>query len=538
MSKLTIKFLSIATIVVMGLIFSVQALVNIKQTSMIEAEVGRIFDRTLPVMIEAHDLKGHIIQVQQWLTDISATRGLNGLDDGFDEAERHAKMFYQGLAAIETLDPSRAAELDELKAAFDEYYEQGKAMAGIYIDQGPIGGNDLMGDFDEVAKRLYSRLEPIIASADETMTQSQGVLVKSVEQSHWNVVVFSSVYFVMLFVLGGAIYTLLLKPLCHSVHMAKALADGEGDLTKRLDDNVIGELGQLARYTNQFVAHVQADIRRVEKGVHRLAAAAALMHGATDGTKRVMAQQQQQTDHVVGSIAEMTSTIQEVARNAGAAAGSASQADQESQNGREVVDETTRVIKLLAQEVQQAAEVIRSVEEHSETIGEVSTVISGIADQTNLLALNAAIEAARAGEQGRGFAVVADEVRSLAQRTQDSTAEIKTIIERLQTGSREAARVMIEGTKQAEVSVIQANKAGEALAVIAAEVTTINDMNALIASAAEEQEAVSAEIHNNVEQIRTVTDATDTEMRQLTAAGDELVSVVGELEGMVAKFKI
>jgi methyl-accepting chemotaxis protein len=183
--------------------------------------------------------------------------------------------------------------------------------------------------------------------------------------------------------------------------------------------------------------------------------------------------------------------VQEVARNATEAAKAASHSDEEAQNGQAVVDRTINAIDALASEVDRAANVIHRLEQDSDKIGTVLDVIKGIAEQTNLLALNAAIEAARAGEQGRGFAVVADEVRTLASRTQQSTAEIQQMIERLQAGAQEAVSVMEDSRSRASDSVSSAQSAGQSLESITRSVASITDMNTQIASAADEQSALS-----------------------------------------------
>ena len=234
----------------------------------------------------------------------------------------------------------------------------------------------------------------------------------------------------------------------------------------------------------------------------------------------------------------MNATAQEVARSATQAASSAKSADDEAGLGREVVGQAVVSINTLAGEVERAAGVIERLEKDSGQIGTVLEVIRAIAEQTNLLALNAAIEAARAGEQGRGFAVVADEVRSLASRTQQSTEEVNRIIEQLQAGTREAATVMEQSRAQASASVERASRAGESLNAIARAVGDINEMNAQIASAAEEQSAVSEEISRNVTNISEVGQQSAEGTRQLKVAAEELAGLSAHLQAMVGQFRI
>jgi methyl-accepting chemotaxis protein len=233
----------------------------------------------------------------------------------------------------------------------------------------------------------------------------------------------------------------------------------------------------------------------------------------------------------------MAATSQEVARNTAAAANAARQADSETQAGREVVNQAIDAIDHLAQEVVSAADVIHRLEAESGKIGTVLDVIRGIAEQTNLLALNAAIEAARAGEQGRGFAVVADEVRTLATRTQESTQEIQKMIERLQTGAKSAVQVMEQGRSKAQVSVQQAARAGTSLDTIATAVSAISDMNAQIASAAEEQGAVAEEINRNITNISQIANQTASGAEQTATASAELAKLAARLQTHVGRFK-
>jgi methyl-accepting chemotaxis protein len=238
------------------------------------------------------------------------------------------------------------------------------------------------------------------------------------------------------------------------------------------------------------------------------------------------------------AVNEMAASAQEVAKSAEQAAESTRNAHQESSNGKEVVDKTVISIHAVAHEVQGTAQVIHELEAQSEQIGTILDVIRGIAEQTNLLALNAAIEAARAGEQGRGFAVVADEVRTLAQRTQQSTAEIQGMITQLQSGSKKAVTVMEQGRKQATASVEQATMAGGSLQKIANAVSKIADMTTHIATAADEQYKVTGEIDRNIVAITTVINGT-VDVTQKSAEGAEhLKALAKKLQSLVAMFKV
>ncbi|MCI0654125.1 MAG: methyl-accepting chemotaxis protein [Methylococcaceae bacterium] len=269
-----------------------------------------------------------------------------------------------------------------------------------------------------------------------------------------------------------------------------------------------------------------------------LSSAAEELATVTENSKRAVRNQNAQTEQVAAAMTEMSVTIQEIARNASNAAESANNADSEAANGNRIMKDTMNTINSLAQQVERTFVFITKLKQESDGIGAVLDVIRGIAEQTNLLALNAAIEAARAGEQGRGFAVVADEVRTLASRTQESTQEIQDMIQRLQAGANEAVSVMEEGRKRAEISVAQSAKAGESIDSINKVVDNIKDMNIHIATAAEEQSATAEEINQSVVNISNSSSETAASAEQTARATEELAGLATRLQDMVSDFKL
>lgn len=316
------------------------------------------------------------------------------------------------------------------------------------------------------------------------------------------------------------------------------IAEGEGDLTHRLQVTSRDEIGQLAQAFNTFAGKVHDVVNQVKGSVAQLAAAAEQMSVITSQTSEGVARQQLETDQVATAMHQMNATAQEVARNASNTASATEEADRETRSGQAVVNRTVEAMNALAGEVERAAGVIMKVEKDSESIGTVMQVIRDIAEQTNLLALNAAIEAARAGEQGRGFAVVADEVRTLASRTQASTEEIDQVIKTLQGATREAVQVMEASRDKARTGVDQASEAGKSLTSISGAVDNITEMGTQIASAAEEQSAVVEEISRNVTSISEVASQTAEGTRQLAAASNELANLSADLQALVGRFKV
>jgi len=327
------------------------------------------------------------------------------------------------------------------------------------------------------------------------------------------------------------------RPIQNAVLAMRDIAKGEGDLTRRLDTSGSDEIAHLSDAFNEFAEKIRQTVAQVSGVTVQLGTAAEELAVITRETADGVRQQEEETSQVATAMNEMTATVQEVARNAADAATSASTALEETEQGKMVVDATIGSISGLADEINSAAEVINNLETQSENIGSVLDVIRGIAEQTNLLALNAAIEAARAGEQGRGFAVVADEVRTLASRTQQSTEEIQHMIEQLQGGSRQAVKVMHHSNEQAQETVSQAGKAGQSLEDISRVVVAINDMNMQIANAAEEQGLVSEEVNRNVININDAVQKSSLGAGQTSEASDSLARLAAELQQLVQQFR-
>ena len=341
--------------------------------------------------------------------------------------------------------------------------------------------------------------------------------------------------------LGLLIAALLARSIVRPIRVAAEamhdIAAGEGDLTRRLEAIGRNEVADLARAFNQFADKVRRLVSEVAGSTAQVAASAEEMSAITDGFNRDVSRQRDEIEQVATAMNEMTATVQDVARNAAQAAESAKSADLEAQQGQLVVQQTVSSIEGVSAEVARTASAIQRLETDSQSISKVLEVIRGVAEQTNLLALNAAIEAARAGEQGRGFAVVADEVRTLASRTQQSTIEIQQVIEQLQSGARDAADVMNQGREQVDNSVMQAQQAGTSLLRITNAVTSISDMNVQIASAAEQQSAVSDEISKNVVNINHIADRVTESAGQTAQASSQLAHLASDLQTLVGQFK-
>ncbi|KPA97311.1 methyl-accepting chemotaxis protein [Pseudomonas asplenii] len=328
------------------------------------------------------------------------------------------------------------------------------------------------------------------------------------------------------------------RPLRQMVAMLDDIAQGEGDLTRRLSSDRADELGSIAKGFNTFLIKLQAMISQVVTSVQSVSDSSEHTADIAIRTNLGVHKQMAEIDQVATAVQEMTATAQDVARNATQAAQAASHADMAASDGMRIVRDTSAAIGDLAVEIGRAVGVVQTLAKDSENINAILTAIRGIAEQTNLLALNAAIEAARAGEQGRGFAVVADEVRNLAQKTQQATEEIQSMIQQLQQGTREVVRVMEDSQHKTDESVQHAAKAAEALETITQAVSVINDMNTQIASAAEEQSAVADDINRNVINIGQVANEVAGGADESSTASAQLTKLAEQQRRLINQFKV
>jgi len=310
------------------------------------------------------------------------------------------------------------------------------------------------------------------------------------------------------------------------------------DLTRRVDCQSKDEIGDASKAFNEMINQFHQGMEEVSQATEQIASATEETSVISGQTRRNISAQQLATEQVATAINQMTATVQEVTNNISQTAEAAHKAFEETTAGDEVVKQTVKSIRAFADQISEVAGAIHQLEQDSENIGTVVDVIKGIADQTNLLALNAAIEAARAGEQGRGFAVVADEVRTLAGRTQESTEEINQMVERLQSGSRQSVSLMNDSKEQIQEVVEQAKSAGNSLSNISSAVSQINEMSTQIATAAEEQVSVTEEINKNLMEINSMATQTAQGSEQTTQASDSLAELATKMRNLVSQFKI
>ncbi|MDO6526475.1 methyl-accepting chemotaxis protein [Motilimonas sp. 1_MG-2023] len=338
--------------------------------------------------------------------------------------------------------------------------------------------------------------------------------------------------------LSTLIIASITKPLKQSAGAMSDIAQGEGNLTVTLESKGQDEITKLANNFNLFTQKIALLVRQMQPVSHNIGDTAAQLNHAVQSNHRIAEQQHHETDGVATAMNEMLATTQEVANSAQLAADSAAEANQRAQHGQASVDETISSIAALGEELEQTVSLVTQLEQDSQQIGSILDVIRSIAEQTNLLALNAAIEAARAGEQGRGFAVVADEVRTLATRTQDSTDEIQQMIAKLQKGTNDVANSVEQTLNQSSKTAARAGSAGTALSEIVASIDIITDMNHQIASAAEQQSKALDEINRNVNNISDLASESMSHNQTTSDASGQLQLVGQELNQLMGQFKV
>jgi methyl-accepting chemotaxis protein len=365
---------------------------------------------------------------------------------------------------------------------------------------------------------------------DDIHAEFRSVAIKA------SLISFTFIVFIALFIIS--IMRSIVVPLENVVAAMHNIASGDGDLTQELNANGKDEIAELSQNYNTFALKLRTTISHLLSSATTLKQSAEALGLQATEALDINENQSQQTEQIATAINEVTYAVQDVAKHAEQAAAEVSQATEQAVAGQANIDNSLRQTDLLSATIAQAVDVMQTLAEESSQVGRVLDVIRSIAEQTNLLALNAAIEAARAGEQGRGFAVVADEVRLLAQRTQQSTDEVQTMIESLQHNSQAAVNVINQSSSTAQATVEQAQQAQASLTSISNALYTINGLNASIASATLEQSHVAEEINQNVTRVAGLSQSSNDSAHNLSQSSEQLNQLALELNQQLGQFKV
>ncbi|AMJ93448.1 chemotaxis protein [Alteromonas stellipolaris] len=501
---------------------------------------GDTLEKVEKVQFPALQLSASTLVDMQKVRDTLSSAVTTGDQDTLSAASELATDAKSGLDEISAISPEFRPAISKISAGFDDYFE-----VAYGVSQSMVDGTADFSRLGQLSSQMNGSYDAVIASMTNFRDEQQAAFVDSFERTNAantslisTGVVMTIVVTLLLFATAVPIVRGIKQSIDDVVRSLKDIAQENGDLTVRIATKSEDEIGELVYWFNQFMDKLQGVVKDVVEASLPLSNLAQNLRGLTEETQRTIDIQQQSAQNAKLAVDTMSGSVDGVAHSAAQAAGDANEATSAAGEGRQIVQQTVSSIQQLAENVRETADVIGRLESDSNKVGSVLDVIKGIAEQTNLLALNAAIEAARAGEQGRGFAVVADEVRTLASRTQQSTEEIQSTIEQLQSAAHSAVEVMSRGTEQATNSVETANKAGVSLETITSTIGRINQMNEQIAHNTEDQRSVAVDIVKHVEEIHQRTEQTSSRSGELGVMCNELADLAQHLESIAKQFRV
>lgn len=533
-TKLGLGFGSILSLFVCALVVTTIMLGKVKSDS------EQVANETVPYLMSAYEMDIAAIHVSEGLTDVSATHNT----EGFKEAEQTAAKFREGLTKFKDMfkrenDEKSVKEVEAIGVSFDKFYETGKKMAQVYVSQGVEQGNKMMESFDRDREALTAGIEKLQKSHADQATTNTRENVSVVNNVLAVLFVICGVTVILGILISILVTRILLKELGGEPNYVREIARtvANGDLSVSVTVNP-RDNGSIVYAMRTMIDNLRELVSQTVNISMNIASASSQLHATSDqiatGAEEVAAQ----TSTVATASEEMASTSAEIAANCTNAAESSRRTSESASTGAAVVQETIVGMGKIAERVKQTAATIDALGTRSEQIGEIIGTIEDIADQTNLLALNAAIEAARAGEQGRGFAVVADEVRALAERTTKATKEIGTMIKAIQSETREAVRSMEEGVSEVEKGAVSSEKSGESLHDILNQINEVTMQINQIATAAEQQTATTSEITANIHQVTEVVSQSARGAEETSAAAAQLAEQSQQLQNLVNKFRV
>ncbi|MEC8428307.1 MAG: methyl-accepting chemotaxis protein [Pseudomonadota bacterium] len=483
--------------------------------------------------------QSNIVMLER-MNELMTNAASTGEQDMLDNAKQMAKSVEANLEQQKELLPNKASDISNIQSTLNEF-----AAISFKLTQDMIDGTMDFSKFALVAdnkKRLLDQLTESLkafnVSSHEAFSET---VVGAIETEKNNLklgIIIGVVTVALTVAISFSIIMVITGGLDKIVSSLKDIAQGEGDLTRRIDHKGKDELATLVTWFNVFVEKLQGTIGDVVNVITPLSNASNELSSLSTETAVISSEQRESSEFISSAMEDMLVSVSDESDKANSAARTSTDANEDAKEGLVVVNSTVSSINELASEVERAAEVIIKLESDTESVAGILDVIKGIAEQTNLLALNAAIEAARAGEQGRGFAVVADEVRTLASRTQESTLEIQNVIEQLQTAARSAVTVMEQGKQQAQNSVEQAGETGASLESITTKVASITENSLEIAESVEHQKAFAVSIKEKAETMRDASQVADQNTSKVSDLSGSLKGFADQLSTVATQFKV
>ncbi|ENC6732777.1 methyl-accepting chemotaxis protein [Vibrio navarrensis] len=514
-------------------------LYSIAQLSKLNDTTDVLTLQRMPAIVAAEKMRRMVLLSQISVTELSDAKSIeqqqnikntiNALTREYDKNEADLNLLIKSQTAQAIFRDVRESH-DKFIASLPRLFEltrNGEIDASLVYRDSTVKQNSL---------ELRKLLDQLVDFQQSEAIKSNDAATESYKSSRLSLIIGLALTLSLVGFMAYFYSRSLIGPLRNSVQIAQRIANG--DLTNVIADNHKDEAADMLRALNDMQTQLSATITKISESSHQLATTSEELSSVTVHSSEVLSQQHDKLNLAATAVSQLTSAIEEVARTANKTSDNAEIVDEKTQQGKVKVDQTIETVQSLQKEIQESEKNVLSLAEKVKSIVSVLTVIQGIAEQTNLLALNAAIEAARAGENGRGFAVVADEVRALAHRTQSSTKEIEEMISSVRQETEQTVTKMTQSSRLASTTLSIANDAGATFQEISVLISQINDQNAAVATATEEQATVAKDVDSNLLNIRDLSIQTQTGADQTSSSSSELARLAEHLNELVLKFKV